>query len=132
MPLQSLTSIPVKPHNMHFKATYLPPAHSTLILCAESFVPISGLISLNTKQRNSPNVYLDDDCSPCRSLASAPDLARCLAWRDHALPGVLFPRYMSQLKRPWVRDTLKIHLVPDLLRGDTGAIWLQGLTLLLF
>lgn len=39
---------------------------------------------------------------------------------------------MSQLMRPWVRDTLKIHLGPGLFRGDYGAIWLQSLTLLLF
>lgn len=39
---------------------------------------------------------------------------------------------MSQLLRPWVRDTLKIHLGPDLFRGDYGAIWQQSLTLLLF
>jgi hypothetical protein len=36
------------------------------------------------------------------------------------------------VQRPWVRDTLKIHLGPDLFRGDTAASWLQGLTLLFF
>ena len=132
LPLQSLTLIPVAPRTMHGKASCLPPAHSPLIFCATPFVPISGLISLNTKQRNSPNVDLYDDFSSCRSLASAPDPTRCLAWRDYVLPGVSFLRHRSQLKRPWVRDTLKFHLGPDLFRGDTAASWLQGLTLLFF
>jgi len=39
---------------------------------------------------------------------------------------------MSQLLRPWVRDTLKIHLGPALFSGSYGAMWEQNLTLLLF